>query len=69
MRGHAPILPTGDKLLPMIKTRKLDDIGAQYLVSRQAVWERIDTYCRKTFGMGLKEYRETDGAGYSATAS
>jgi hypothetical protein len=69
MRGHAPILPPGEELLPLIGTRTYDDIGEQHGVSRQAVFLRVDTYCRKRFGMGIKEYRETNGRGYSVVAS
>ncbi len=69
MRGHKPILPHASELLPLIKSRKLGDIGEQHGVTRQAVWLRLDTYCRRQFGMGIKEYRETDGRGYSAAAS
>ncbi len=69
MRGHKPILPHASELLPLIKTRTLDDIGGQHGVTRQAVWLALDTYCKKQFSMGIKEYRETDGRGYTAVAS
>ncbi len=58
MRGHKPILPPGSELLPLIGTTTLDAIGEQYGVSRQAVWERLDTHCKKALGMGLRQYRQ-----------
>jgi hypothetical protein len=58
MRGHPPVLPEASKLLPLVGTTTYDKIGAQYGVTRQAVSQRLDTYCQKQFGFGIKEYRK-----------
>jgi predicted DNA-binding protein YlxM (UPF0122 family) len=58
MSGHVTFLPHASELIDLINDTKLDDIAEQHGVSRQAVHKRLDLYCKKTYGFGIREYRK-----------
>jgi predicted transcriptional regulator len=58
MSGHVTFLPPASELIDLIETTKYKDIADQHGVTPQAVHKRLDLYCRKRYGMSIRQYRE-----------